>query len=278
MTAPHSNAALPASLILAGCGKMGGAMLEGWVRMGLRGDAVTVLDPHASPALVAFCDQHDIGLNPSVGSYGAPEVLVLGIKPQMLDEAAADLSPLAGPDTLVVSILAGKTIADLRARLPEAGAVVRAMPNLPASVQRGITGCAASADASAAQRATTDALLSGIGHVEWLPSEDLIDAVTAVSGSGPAYVFLLAEALADAGAKAGLPADLAQRLARATVAGAGELLHQAPESAEQLRKNVTSPNGTTAAALAVLMAEDGFGPLLERAVAAAAKRAHELAS
>jgi len=276
MTAPHSNAALPASLILAGCGKMGGAMLEGWVRMGLRGDAVTVLDPHASLALVAFCDQHDISLNPSAGSYGAPEVLVLGIKPQMLDEAAADLSPLAGPDTLVVSILAGKTIADLRARLPEAGAVVRAMPNLPASVQRGITGCAASAETTAAQRATTDALLSGIGHVEWLPSEDLIDAVTAVSGSGPAYVFYLAECLARAGTALGLPQDMAERLARATVEGAGELMHRSDLAPGTLRENVTSPGGTTAAALAVLMAGDGLDPLMRDAVAAARRRAGEL--
>ena len=276
MTAPHSNAALPASLILAGCGKMGGAMLEGWVRMGLRGDAVTVLDPHASPALVAFCDQHDIGLNPSVGSFGAPEVLVLGIKPQMLDEAATDLAPLAGPDTLVLSILAGKTIADLRARLPDVGAVVRAMPNLPASVQRGITGCAASPDVSAAQRATTDALLAGIGHVEWLPSEDLVDAVTAVSGSGPAYVFYLAECLARAGAALGLPQDMAERLARATVEGAGELMHRSDLAPGTLRENVTSPGGTTAAALAVLMAGDGLDPLMRDAVAAARRRAGEL--
>ncbi|MFN7192949.1 MAG: pyrroline-5-carboxylate reductase, partial [Rhodospirillales bacterium] len=157
-------------------------------------------------------------------------------------------------------------------------AIVRAMPNTPASVGRGISGAYASPAVSPDQRALADRLLRSVGAVEWVASEALIDAVTAVSGSGPAYVFLLAEALADAGAKAGLPADLAQRLARATVAGAGELLHQAPESAEQLRKNVTSPNGTTAAALAVLMATDGFGPLLERAVAAAAKRARELAS
>jgi pyrroline-5-carboxylate reductase len=225
---------------------------------------------------VAFCDQHDIGLNPSVGSFGAPEVLVLGIKPQMLDEAATDLAPLAGPDTLVLSILAGKTIADLRARLPDAGAVVRAMPNLPASVQRGITGCAASADATAAQRATTDALLSGIGHVEWLPSEDLIDAVTAVSGSGPAYVFYLAECLARAGAALGLPQDMAERLARATVEGAGELMHRSDLAPGTLRENVTSPGGTTAAALAVLMAGDGLDPLMRDAVAAARRRAGEL--
>jgi pyrroline-5-carboxylate reductase len=268
-------ATLPSSLVLVGCGKMGGAMLEGWLRMGLRGSSVNVIDPNAGHSLVSICDQHDISLNPSPEMISAPEVLVLGIKPQMLESAAPDIVPFIGPNTLVVSILAGKTIGDIKARLP-AKAVVRAMPNLPASVQRGVTGCAASPEVSEDQREVADLLMSGIGRVEWVADEALIDAVTAVSGSGPAYVFYLTECLAKAGAALGLPADLAARLARGTVEGAGELLHRSDLPPSTLRENVTSPGGTTAAALAVLMAGDGLEPLMREAVAAARKRAEEL--
>jgi pyrroline-5-carboxylate reductase len=177
-----------------------------------------------------------------------------------------------------LSILAGKTIGDLRGRMPRARAAVRAMPNLPASIGRGATGAAASPEVSDAQRAMADTLLRAVGIVEWLPSEDLIDAVTAVSGSGPAYVFHLAECLAEAGVAAGLPPDLARRLARATVTGAGELLFQSDLAPETLRQNVTSPGGTTAAALEVLMGPSGgMKPLLREAVAAAKRRAEELA-
>ncbi len=194
----------------------------------------------------------------------------------MLDDAAPTLSALAGPRTLVISILAGKTIANLAARAPQATAIVRAMPNLPASVGRGVTGVAASDAVGESQRATTTALLSGIGQVEWVPDESYIDAVTAVSGSGPAYVFHLVECLAEAGEAAGLPADVARRLARATIEGAGELLHRSPLDPAILRQNVTSPGGTTAAALEVLMADNGLKPLMKRAVAAAKRRAEEL--
>ena len=175
-----------------------------------------------------------------------------------------------------MSILAGKRIADLAARLPTQ-AVVRAMPNTPAAIGRGVTGAYASAATSAAQRALSDALLSAVGGVEWVDDEALIDVVTAVSGSGPAYVFYFAECLAAAGAEAGLPAALAARLARATVEGAGELMRRQPETGpDELRRRVTSPGGTTAAALEVLEAPDGLAALMRRAVAAAKRRAGEL--
>jgi pyrroline-5-carboxylate reductase len=255
---------------------MGGSMLEGWLKVGMKADGVTVLDPKPSEEMTRFCRERGIALNPANPS--APEVLVLAIKPQMLDEAAPALNGALGPRTLIISILAGKTIGDLKTRLPAAGAIVRAMPNLPASIGRGATGAATNDKVSEDQRLTADALLSSNGIVEWLPSEDLIDAVTALSGSGPAYVFHLVECLAEAGAAAGLPADLAQRLARATVTGAGELLFQSELSPATLRQNVTSPGGTTAAALEVLMRDpDGLKALMREAVAAAKRRAEELA-
>jgi pyrroline-5-carboxylate reductase len=267
---------LPSSLVLVGAGKMGGAMLQGWLALGLAPAAVSVLDPFAAQDMIDLCASGGVILNPPLASLSPPQVLVLAIKPQMLDQAAADIAPLVGPGTLVLSIMAGKTMGDIAARLP-ATSIARAMPNTPASVGRGVTGVAASAGVTAAQRAMADALLRAIGAVEWVADENLIDAVTAVSGSGPAYVFHLVEALALAGEKAGLPADIALRLARATVEGSGELMFREPGvSAAQLRKNVTSPGGTTAAALEVLMAPDGLGALMERAVAAAKRRAGEL--
>ena len=266
---------LPSSLILVGAGKMGGSMLEGWLKVGMNPAGVTVIDPRPSEEMARFCSEQGIALNPD--SPKAADVLVLAVKPQMLDEAAAPLNALLGPGTLVISILAGKTIGNLRSRLPAAAAIVRAMPNLPASIGRGATGAAASPEVSEAQRLMADALLSSNGIVEWLESEDLIDAVTALSGSGPAYVFHLVECLAEAGAAAGLPPGLAQRLARATVTGAGELLFQSDLPPATLRQNVTSRGGTTAAALEVLMAEPhGLKSLMREAVAAARRRAEEL--
>ncbi|RFB78386.1 pyrroline-5-carboxylate reductase [Methylovirgula sp. 4M-Z18] len=271
-------AGLPNSLVLMGAGKMGGAMLEGWLKLGVKGPSVAILDPFPAPSMLDLCAAHGVKVNPPVAEIAGPEVLVLAIKPQMLDEGAAMLMELAGSGTLVVSVIAGKTVGNLAARLPQATkAIVRAMPNTPAAVGRGMTGCWANEAVSADQRAIADALLTSIGRVEWVDQEALIDAVTAVSGSGPAYVFYLAEALAQAGEAAGLPADLAMRLARATVEGAGELMYQDQATpAAQLRQNVTSPGGTTAAALQVLMAEDGLAPLMRRAVAAAQRRAGEL--
>jgi pyrroline-5-carboxylate reductase len=272
-----SNAShLPSSLILVGAGKMGGSMLEGWLKVGMKPEGVTVVDPRPSEEMTQFCRTKGISLNPA--NPAAADVLILAIKPQMLDEAAPTLNGYLGPKTLIISILAGKTIADLRSRLPASSAIVRAMPNLPASIGRGATGAAVNEKVSETQRLTADALLSSNGIVEWLPSEDLIDAVTALSGSGPAYVFHLVECLADAGTAAGLPPDLAQRLARATVTGAGELLFQSELPPATLRQNVTSPGGTTAAALEVLMREpNGLKALMHEAVAAAKRRAEELA-
>jgi pyrroline-5-carboxylate reductase len=270
------TSALPSALTLIGAGKMGGAMLRGWLDLGLNPGGVTVFDPAPAPEVAALCAEKGVALNPPAPHLPA-DVLVLAIKPQMLDSASADLAPHVGPGTLVVSIMAGKTIADIAARLPGASAIVRAMPNTPAAVGRGVTGAAASAAVSSQQRAAADALMSAVGGVVWLDSEDLIDAVTAVSGSGPAYVFLLAEALTDAGEKVGLPREIAAQLARATVEGAGELMfREQASSPAQLRVNVTSPGGTTAAALEVLMGADGMTELMTRAVAAAKRRAGEL--
>jgi pyrroline-5-carboxylate reductase len=270
--------AWPQSLALVGAGKMGGAMAKGWLAGGLAPSAIVLIDPSPSPEIESLAAAHAIPLNPPAGSRKAPEVLVLAVKPQMLDTAAPELARLAGARTLVLSIIAGKTIANLQARMPDANAFVRAMPNTPASVGRGFTGAAASGAVTPRQREIAEALLSAVGQFAWLPGEELIDAVTAVSGSGPAYVFALVEALAEAGAALGLGEDLAMRLARATVEGAGELMFREPQTlASRLRENVTSPGGTTAAALEVLRSPDGLAALMRRAVAAAHSRAGELA-
>jgi pyrroline-5-carboxylate reductase len=267
---------MPRTLVLVGAGKMGGAMLEGWLMMGIPPDGVTILDPQIAPDMVALCKAKGVNINPPLNLVQPSDVIVLATKPQSLDAVAPVLNAILKPNALVISILAGKTIANIRARVPNAHAIVRAMPNLPASVRRGITGAAASREVTAGQREAADVLLSGIGKVEWVSDENLIDAVTAVSGSGPAYVFHMVEALAAAGSDAGLPPDVALRLARATVEGAGELLHRSDLPAGVLRQNVTSPGGTTAAALEVLMAENGLTPLMRKAVAAAKRRAEEL--
>ncbi len=264
----------PVSLVLVGAGKMGGALLRGWLAAGLPPDGIHVLDPHLDDETTTFC--HECGIAVDMPTE-APEALVLAIKPQIFDEAPGVLAPLARPATLVVSILAGKTLADLRAGLPNAGAIVRAMPNLPAVVGQGTSALAGEHGLSQERRAVAQTMLEAVGHVEWL-DESLIDAVTAVSGSGPAYVFLLTECLAEAGIAAGLPPEIAVRLARATVQGAGMLMARQPDrTPEQLREAVTSPGGTTAAALDILRAGDGLGFLMTRAVAAAKKRASDLA-
>jgi pyrroline-5-carboxylate reductase len=262
------------TLALAGAGKMGGAMLAGWLAGGLDPRRVVVIETSPSPEIAALAAS-GIRLNPSAKDTGAVETLVVAVKPQSFREAGAVLKPFAGPSTLVVSIMAGATIASISDVC--GGAVVRAMPNTPAAIGRGITVAVAAGNVSAAQRTVTDALLRATGAVEWVDDETLMDAVTAVSGSGPAYIFLLAEELARAGVEAGLPAELATRLARETVAGSGELLRRSDASSATLRQNVTSPGGTTAAALEVLMAPDGMQPLMIRAIAAATKRSKELA-
>ncbi len=265
----------PRTLALAGAGKMGGAMLRGWIEGGLDPAGVAVAEPNPSPELVALQGERGFKLNPAAPA--APDVLVLAVKPQALPAAAPTLQGLAGPSTLVVSVIAGKTIADLAARFPLAKAFVRVMPNTPAAVGRGAAAGAANAAVSAVQRGWTEKLMRAVGVFEWVADEGLIDAVTALSGSGPAYVFALVEAMAKAGEAVGLPADLAMRLARATVEGAGELMAREPATpAAVLRQNVTSPGGTTAAALGVLQAADGLDALMARAVTAARDRAREL--
>jgi pyrroline-5-carboxylate reductase len=265
---------LGGNLVLAGAGKMGGALLTGWLAQGLDGGDVVVIDPQPSDEIRALTAR-GVRINAAAADVGAVSTMVVAVKPQTFAGAAPALRNYAASSTLVVSVMAGTPIAALAAQI--GGHVVRAMPNTPAAIGRGITVAVAAGDVTATQRATANALLCATGAVEWVEDESLIDAVTAVSGSGPAYVFLLAEELARAGVAAGLPEQLAMTLARATVSGAGELLHRSELDAATLRRNVTSPNGTTAAALDVLMADDGLGPLLTRAVAAAAKRSRELA-
>ncbi|HYI28764.1 MAG TPA: pyrroline-5-carboxylate reductase [Bradyrhizobium sp.] len=274
VTAAQPLAQIKDTIVLAGAGKMGGAMLTGWLAGGLDPRRVAVIEPHPSADITALAAK-GISLNPSAKEIGDVGTLVVAVKPQMFREAGPALKQFVGPSTLVVSIMAGAPIAALTQVC--GGSVVRAMPNTPAAIGRGITVAVAANNVSPAQRAVADALLRATGSVEWVDDENLMDAVTAVSGSGPAYIFLLAEELARAGVEAGLPAELATRLARETVAGSGELLHRSDDSSATLRKNVTSPGGTTAAALEVLMAPDGMQPLMIRAVAAATKRSKELA-
>ena len=269
---------LAGPLVLLGAGNMGGALLKGWLAGGLDHKLVVALDPAPPEPMRVFLAGHGIACHAAAPALASPPaVIVLAVKPQIMDEVVPAVAALAGPDTVMLSVAAGRTVASLARHFAPGAAIVRSIPNTPASVGRGVTAVFANAAVTPAQRALCDRLLAAVGTVAWVEQEHLIDAATAVSGSGPAYVFLLAECLAEAGRHAGLPPDVAVQLARATVAGAGELLHQSDLDAATLRKNVTSPKGTTAAALEVLMAEGGLQPLLTRAVAAAEKRARELA-
>jgi pyrroline-5-carboxylate reductase len=262
----------PASLLLVGAGRMGSALLKGWLKLGLDPARVHVLDPAPSAEMLAFCKAQRVAMG---APAAAPDALVLAIKPQTFASAAPALAAFAGPATLVISILAGKTLKTIADDLG-AIAVIRAMPNLPAAIGAGITGAVANAAVTSPQKKIADALLAASGAVEWLADEGLIDAVTAVSGSGPAYVFYLAECLAEAGVAQGLPPAVAERLARATIEGAGAMLAAVPEAAAKLRADVTSPGGTTAAALAELQGGDALRDLVGRAVAAARRRARQL--
>jgi pyrroline-5-carboxylate reductase len=279
--APTSPAATPAlagfsgTILLLGAGKMGSAMLEGWLALGLGPDKIAVLEPQPAPEITALTAR-GLRLNPVRTALGEVSAVVLAVKPQTAPEAMPSLAPFVGAATVVVSIMAGRTLRFLEAALPPC-AVIRAMPNTPAAIGRGITVAVGNPRVSPQQRELVHALLSAVGTVEWVTDEALMDAVTAVSGSGPAYVFLLAEAMTKAGIAAGLPGALAATLARATVAGSGELLHRSPLDAATLRQNVTSPGGTTAAALDVLMGKDGLDRLMTDAIAAATRRSRELA-
>lgn len=264
-----------APLVLVGAGNMGGAMLNGWLDAGVEPAAILVIDPKPSEAMAKRLAADHVRCESAPPDGVTAGILVLAVKPQMMDTVLPGLTGLIGPGTVSLSIAAGKTIAYFDRHL--GGAVVRSIPNTPAMIGRGITAAVANAAVSSEAKAEVDRLLSVCGPVEWVDDEAMIDAVTAVSGSGPAYVFYLVECMAEAGRKCGLPADLAMRLARATVTGAGELMHRSPDGAATLRQNVTSPNGTTAAALAILMAGDGMQPLFDQAVKAAADRSRELA-
>jgi pyrroline-5-carboxylate reductase len=262
-------------LVLVGAGKMGSGLLDGWLRFGLKPTNVAVIEPSPSPQIRTL-GERGVRLNPRADALTGAAAIVIAVKPQIAEHVMPALAPMIAASTIVISIMAGRTLQFLSSTLKSASALVRAMPNMPAAIGRGIT-VAVPLHANSAQRELAHRLLSATGTVEWIEDEALMDAVTAVSGSGPAYVFLLAEALAQAGAAAGLPPPLAAELARETVAGAGELLHRSALDASALRENVTSPGGTTAAALGVLMGKDGLAPLMNKAVAAATRRSRELA-
>lgn len=263
-------------LVLLGCGKMGSALLEGWLARGLPPSAFSVLEPSPSPRLEALAAQ---GLGLNAGLPADPAIAVLAVKPQMMGAALPRLASFGNGATVFLSIAAGTPIRAFEAVLGPRTPILRAMPNTPAAVGRGITALVANAAATEDHLALAETLMAAVGQTVRLATEDQMDAVTALSGSGPAYVFLLIEALAAAGEAEGLAPDLALHLARATVAGAGHLAETAPESPARLRINVTSPGGTTAAALEVLQAEPGGLPcLIRRAVAAAAARSRALGS
>jgi pyrroline-5-carboxylate reductase len=273
----NSLASVPGAILLVGAGKMGGAMLEAWLARGLPPALVSVIDPAPSSAVAKLIAARRIARDPQPQLIANHAAIVLAVKPQTASDVMLQLSRFVGRDTVVVSIMAGRTIGFLAKNLPKGTAIVRAMPNTPASVGRGITVAVPNARVNVSARELADVLLSATGPVAWIKNEKWMDAVTAVSGSGPAYVFLLAESLARAGAAVGLPKPLAARLARATVAGAGELLHRSDLDPAKLRENVTSPGGTTAAALKVLMGKSGIDGLMKKAVAAATRRSRELA-
>ncbi len=270
-------------LVLIGAGKMGGAMLEGWLAQGLAGGNIYIQDPGATDEFKALCSQKGMILNASLQDIPPCDVVLLAVKPQVMDAALLGLGALVRPGTVFLSVAAGKTISGMTANLRAASgnkgqelALVRSIPNTPAAVGRGMSVACANAQVSQKQKDLCTALLEAIGEVAWVDDESLIDAVTAVSGSGPAYVFYLTECMAKAGVAVGLTKTLADQLARATVAGAGELMRQSDLPPSTLRENVTSPAGTTAAALDVLMADNGMEPLLRLAIAAAEKRSREL--
>lgn len=265
-------------LLLIGCGKMGGAMLDGWLESGIAAAGVHIVDPTGAPR---YQGRDGITIHEAVEDLPAdlaPEVTVLSVKPQQMDAIMAGLARFAGPDCLFLSIAAGKTIGYFQDKLGADAAIVRAMPNTPAAIGEGITVCCPNPVCSAGQSALAEDLLKAVGEAATVEDEALIDAVTALSGGGPAYTFWLIECMGEAGVAAGLPRELAERLALVTVAGAGQLALHGDDHPSQLRKNVTSPGGTTQEALNVLMREDGgLAPLMREAIAAATARSRDLA-
>jgi pyrroline-5-carboxylate reductase len=260
-------------VVVVGAGKMGLALARGWVAGGLPGNQVVLVDPQPSEAATAFAREHGIRLLASPLGV-LTHVMVLAVKPQVMKEVMAEIRPAVGPHTLVLSIAAGISLKTLAKGLATQR-IVRAMPNTPAQIGKGITGVVG-LQVGEDDRRVAEALLRAAGAVMWLDEESKIDAVTAVSGSGPAYVFYMVEALAVAAMRQGLEPGQAMQLARQTVIGAAALMEADPQPASVLRENVTSPKGTTAAALQVLMAPDGLERLLDRAVLAARMRSEEL--
>lgn len=264
-------------VLLVGCGKMGGAMLGGWLDRGMTAASVTVVEPfEANAAVVAELGVNVIADAAELDADFVPAIVVFAVKPQQMAAVAPTYARFAN-EAVFISIAAGTSIAAFEGYLGSHAAIIRVMPNTPAAVRRGISVGCPNRRVSDDQRAACHEMLEAIGEVGWIDDEGLMDAVTATSGSGPAYVFLMIECLAEAAIEAGLPAELAQQLALATVSGAGELARLSDDDAAQLRKNVSSPGGTTVAALEVLMAADGLQPLMTRAVAAATARSRELA-
>lgn len=272
--------AIERPLLLVGAGKMGGALLSGWLSKGLAPAMAQVRDPQPGDDVARLVAECGIALNTPIRDLArlAPSVVLLAVKPQLMEAVLPELQMLVAPETLFLSIAAGTSLQRLKELLGADVHAVRAMPNTPAAIGRGITVACANALVTPAQKAMAGNLLAAVGDVDWVDSEPLIDAVTAISGSGPAYVFYLVECLAASGEALGLEPELAMRLARATVSGSGEMLAQFADEAATLRKNVTSPGGTTAAALDVLMGEGGLSVLMRRATHAARDRARELGS
>ena len=269
---------LSGKLVLLGAGKMGGAMMEGWLAAGIVPSQLVIFDPAPPKEIMTLIKNHGLSLNPDVASLKNVEVILTAVKPQIMDKALETVLPLKSQKPLVLSIAAGKTIASFEARFGSDASIIRTIPNTPAAVGRGITAMAANDHVSKGQLELAKTLLASIGEVVSVDDEAQIDAVTGLSGSGPAYVFYMTECLAKAGEAQGLSAELAMCLARATVEGAGELMRATGIDAATLRKNVTSPNGTTYAGLQVLMAEDGLAQLMEKTVDAATVRSRELAA
>jgi pyrroline-5-carboxylate reductase len=265
------------TLVLVGCGKMGTALLRGWLAAQVASRFIVVEPAGMPPGRSSLSEVLWYPTAEGLPSEPIPDAVVFAVKPQVVDAVVPHYRRWARPGALFLSIVAGKTLGRLSRHLGPA-AIIRTMPNTPAAIGRGITVACANALVTFEQRQLCERLLAAIGESAWIEDEALIDAVTAVSGSGPAYVFLLIEALARAGEAEGLPTELALQLARSTVAGSGELARVSEESPAQLRENVTSPGGTTRAALDVLMAPAGLEPLIGRAVAAAAARSRELAN
>ncbi len=258
-------------LVLLGCGKMGSAMLQGWLEGGMAPGSVHVIDPKPSDWLRAA------GVHLNAELPDAPAIVLIAVKPQMMGDALPSIAAMGGGETVFLSVAAGTPISAFEAAFGADSPIIRAMPNTPAAVGRGITAIIGNARSTEAHLALAETLLAAVGQVVRLDHEDQMDAVTGLSGSGPAYVFYMIESLAAAGEAQGLDADLAMHLAKATVAGAGMLAETAAEPPDELRRNVTSPNGTTEAGLEVLMdAENGLLPLMERTVTAAAGRARAL--